>query len=151
MSARFRVRFEPPTGGGLPINLTASDDNLSFIASHTPYDSLSNLVMSLIAILLTNSGDISVRWNTESVEYEFGFTTDDTDITLRVTQWPDSRRVHENSQSVLIVRGSRMEIVLPFWRALRRLQSTARWEWQHPFPDCDLQKLDRHIRDRRNG
>ena len=143
----FRVRFDPPTVGSLPVTLTASGDSLSFIASYTPYDSLSDLVTALIAIVLTDSVDSSVCWNTEPVEYEFRFGTDASDITLHVIHWPNSTRARENSQSVFTVRGSRMEIVLPFWRALRQLESqaTTRWEWQHPFPDRDMHKLDKHI------
>jgi len=126
---------------------TANDHTLSFIASHTPYDSLSDLVAALITIVLTDTVAISVRWNTEPVEYEFRFATDASDITLTVIQWPDSTRRRENSQSALTVRGSRMEIVLPFWRALRYLESqaTSRWEWQYRFPDRDMRKLDKHI------
>ena len=147
MPDRFHVRFEHPAVGSLPVTLTANDDSLSFIASHTPSDPLSDLVTALITIVLTNTVDISVRWNTEPVEYEFRFATDASEIILTVIQWTDSTRPRENSQSAFTVRGLRMEIVLPFWRALRQLESQAstRWEWQHPFPDRDMRKLDKHI------
>jgi hypothetical protein len=147
MPDRFRVRFELPARGSLPVTLTANGDSLSFLASHTPYDSLSDLVTALISIVLTDSVDISVRWNTEPVEYEFRFATEGSDISLRVIQWPDWTRVRENSQSALTVRGSQMEIVLPFWRGLRHLESQAssRWEWQYLFPERDMRKLDKHI------
>jgi hypothetical protein len=141
------VRFEHPAVGSLPITLTANDDTFSFIASHTPYDSLSDLITALTTIVLTNTVDISVRCNTEPIEYEFRFATDASDIILTVIQWSDSTRPRENRQSVFTVRGSRMEIVLPFWRALRQLESqaTTRWEWQHPFPAHDMRKLAKHI------
>ena len=146
MPDRFRVRFELPAVGSLPVALTANGDSVSFIASHTPYDSLSNLVAALITIVLTDTVDISIRWNTEPVEYEFRFETDANDIILSVIRWPDSTRLRESSQSAFTARGSRMDIVLPFWRALRRLESqaTTRWEWQHPFPDRDMQKFNAH-------
>jgi hypothetical protein len=76
MPDRFHARFELPAVGSLPVTLTANGDSLSFIASHTPYDSLSDLVTALISIVLTSSVDISVRWNTEPVEYEFRFATE---------------------------------------------------------------------------
>jgi hypothetical protein len=147
MPDHFRVRFAHPAAGWLPVTLTANDHALSFVASHTPYNSLSDLTIALISVVLTDTLDTSVRWNTEPIEYEFRFASDARDMTLSVIQWPDSTRARENNQNVFRARGSRVEMVLPFWRALRQLEShgTQVWEWQHPFPTSDMRKLDHYI------
>jgi hypothetical protein len=148
MSDSFRVRFEKPVCGSLPITLTRNDQTLFFIASDTPYDSLFDLVRALITVVLTDTVRCSVRWNTEPVECEFHFRMGIGTTTLTIIEWPDSSRQRENSQTVFLLHGSRMEVVIPFWRALRQLEShtSERWEWQHPFPTSDMQNLDQHIR-----
>ncbi|MBK9940553.1 MAG: hypothetical protein IPP13_02885 [Kouleothrix sp.] len=148
MSDSFRVRFEKPVGGGLPITLTTNDHTLFFTVSHTPYDSLSDLITALIGIVLADTIHCSVRWNTEPVEYEFLFVTDTGTTTLTIIEWPDSTRQRDNSHAVFLLHGSRMEIVAPVWRALRQLEShgSETWEWQHLFPTSDMRKLDQHIR-----
>jgi len=148
MSNNYRVRFEKPVVGGLPITLTTNSNTVSFVASHTPYDSLSELVTTLITVVLEDTIHKPVRWNTEPIEYEFLFTTDGDTIAHTVIQWPDATRQRENSKIVFVMRGSRMEIALPYWRALRQLEShtTETWEWQHPFPTSDMRKLNQHIR-----
>ena len=149
MSNILRVHIEEPISGWLPITVVANDATLSFVASHTPYDSLSDLVTNLIAIVRSDSGYRSVRWNTEPGEYEFQFTTEADSTLLTVIQWPDARRNREDSHNVLVIRESRNEIVRAFWRALRRLesQSTKMWNWQHPFPTSEMRKLEQNLQD----
>jgi hypothetical protein len=56
-------------------------------------------------------------------------------------------RQHNTSPLVFTVHGSREAIVLPFWRALRSIESKnlEMWQRHHPFPTNDMRKLDQHI------
>jgi len=147
MSDTFRVRFGDMLISGLPVTLDAGNDHLSFLASPIPYDSLADLVTALITVLVAHTIQIAVRWNTEPIEYEFQFSVENDSILLRIEEFPDSTRQRNTGQIVFTVHGSRAAIVLPFWRALRAMESMNHGTWQrhHPFPTSDMRKLDRHI------
>jgi hypothetical protein len=147
MSSRFHVRFKKPIADGLPIKLQTGDAILSFIASHTPYDSLSELVVALITVAASKYVHALVRWSTEPIAYEFHFAGDSSAITLTVLRYPSHSRQRDRRQIVFAVSGQRSDIVLPFWRALRQIESQRITveQWQHPFPSSELQKLGVHI------
>jgi hypothetical protein len=143
----FRVRFGDMLADGLPVTLDAANHRLSFLASPIPYNSLADLVTALITVLVADTVQIAVRWNSEPVEYEFQFSVENSAILFRIDQFPDSTRQHNTGQIVFTVHGSRAAIILPFWRALRSMESKVYETWQrhHPFPTSDMRKLDRHI------
>ena len=143
----FHVRFGDMLAAGLPITLDAADKHLSFVASPLPYDSLADLITALITVLAADSVQIAIRWNTEPVEYEFQFSLKHGTILLRIEQFPDTTRQHITGQFAFTAHGSREAIVLPFWRALRNIESKdhAIWQQYHPFPTKDLRNLDQHI------
>lgn len=147
------VRLEPPTDGRLPVLLDRNDGNLSFFASPSADDSLGDLVRALIRIMSPGTVHASVQWNAEPVEYEFRFDGDAKQTTLTVSQWPNQRRLLEKGKTVFTVKGSREEIVLPFWRALRELEdhSSESWDWSSPFPASDMRELSELVRGGEKG
>jgi len=147
MANDFRIRFGDMLAGSLPVSLNAANNHLSFRASPIPYDSLDDLVTALITVLAADIVQITVRWNTEPVEYAFQFSVESGSIRLKIEQFPDSTRQHDSGQVVFTILGSPEAIVLPFWRALRSLESKHHetWQWQHPFPTSNMRKLDQHI------
>lgn len=84
MSDSFRVRFDDLLAGGLPVTLDAADKHLSFLASPIPYDSLADLVTALITVLVADTAQITVRWNTEPIEYAFQFSIQNGAILLSI-------------------------------------------------------------------
>ena len=153
MSDSFRVRFGIMLADTLPVTLDAGNDHLSFLASPIPYDSLADLLSALITVLVADSVQIAVRWNTEPIEYDFEFSVENSSILLRIEEFPDSTRQRNTGQVVFSVHGSRAAIVLPFWRALRTMESKNHGMWQrhHPFPTSDMRKLERHIQQLQHG
>ena len=147
MSNSFHVRFDDLLADGLPVTLDAADNHLFFLASPIPYDSLADLVTALITVLVADTAQIAVRWNTEPIEYEFQFSIKNGAILLRIEQFANSTRQDNAGQIAFTAHGSRTAIVLPFWRALRNMESKNGKIWQryHPFPTSDICKLDQHI------
>ncbi len=129
MFQRLQVRFGTADNGSLPVTLTTIDQQLTFIASYIPYDSLGNLVASLTG-LLNVDGSTSVIWNTEPTEYDFLFMAKGNEITLSVVEFPSARRTRDGGRVVLTPHASRQGLVLGFWRALRGLQTDEAFE-QH--------------------
>jgi hypothetical protein len=132
----------------LSIRIESKEQSLLLTASYIPYNSLSELVYSLITVLTCKNIDVNVRWSTEPVEYEFHFSGDSNNVCFLIREYADSRRVLGIENQVFYANGSRFEIVLPFWRALRQFQSYPSNinRWRHPFPFGEMDRLSEMIK-----
>ena len=150
MSQTLRVSMESPQSGWMSLSLRAGEDALLMVAAYAPYDSLRDLIEALSA-MLTGSRNMTVRWNCEPEEFDFKLTTRARNVWLNVIRYPDHHSRQEESEEVFSLCGSKLEICLPFWRALRdlgRRVSTDVFEsnWKRKFPQRELQQLTRLIR-----
>jgi hypothetical protein len=152
MSKQLRVSMESPQSGWMSLSLKAGEESLRMAASYAPYDSLRDLIEGLSA-LLTGSEAMTVRWNCEPEEFDFKVTSRGgvDRIEFEAVRYANHRRKQADSRIVFAFRGSKMDISLPFWRALRDLQrriSTDVFEsnWKREFPQRELQQLTRLIR-----
>lgn len=142
MSTAFRVHFEPPHHGSLPLSLSTPEEELSFIASFVPYSSLNEFVDCLLSLLLTPHPFLVVRWNTEPLEYHFHFTARDSTAHLEIHQVSPYQTVQDNAH-VFSFHASRQSLVRTFWRGLRKLESQwpSEQHWNQPFPTAHLRRL----------
>jgi hypothetical protein len=160
MSQTLRVSMESPQSGWMSLSLKAGEQSFLMAASFAPYDSLRDLIEALSA-LLTDSRDASVRWNCEPEEFDFRMTARGSDdlIELKVLRYAGHRRRQsqdEDRQVVFSFRGSKIDICLPFWRALRDLRrriSTDEFEsnWRREFPHGELRQLTALVRTYKRG
>jgi len=142
MQQQLRIQFDTPAHGWLPITLATDDQQFTLTASHIPYTSLSNLVDSLITLMLTPNPAIVVWWNTEPIEYAFHLTAVENSAQIIVHEHHPRLR-HEHRQPVFSYQTSRLQLVTAFWRGLRNLES--RWptskQWNEDFPSRQLHRL----------
>jgi len=142
---KLKVSFGEPADGWIQIILQHSGSTIGISASYI-YNSFYPLVEALLRLKDT-SGEATVAWQCEPVEYELRFARYDDRVTLQVLLFPDPRRsVFDAPEQKLSIAGSYDEVCLPFWRALRQLQgrfSETEWEvrWQAPFPSRELDLL----------
>ena len=146
--------MESPQSGWMSLSLKAGEESLLMAASYGPYDSLRDLIESLSA-LLTGSAGLTVRWNCEPEEFDFKLKARGAadGVEFEVIRYANHRRKQADSRIVFALRGSKLDICAPFWRALRDLQrrvSTDVFEsnWKCAFPQRELQQLTRLIRDK---
>ncbi|MEH1943425.1 MAG: hypothetical protein V7L01_24835 [Nostoc sp.] len=146
MSENFRVRFGDINHGWMPVNLITNEQKFSFIASYIPYDSLAELVEALSLFLQLGYSKI-VRWNAEPIDYEFLFSESNEQAMLRVIEYTNQLRVKNAKEVVFTFSGSRISLVIPFWRALRDIETRHGFEqkWQRPFPKQGMQLLKEQI------
>jgi hypothetical protein len=144
----FKVYFGELIKNNLPIKLKTTDQEISFIASNIPYNSLSELVYALIAILTYKQLTVNVRWSTEPIEYEFCFSVKNKDASLVINEYPDSRRKQGTEKIKFSISGSPIDIVLPFWRTLRDFQSHPNElsSWIRFFPAEQMKRLSETIK-----
>jgi hypothetical protein len=116
--------------------------------SAVPYDSLGELVTSLLTLLRTPQVTITTRWNMEPAELKFRFARQHDAAELTVYRYPDARRTHDVQVHLTDIQASYRALVLPFWRALRRLEATPRLlaPWPHPFPTTQFQHVTNNLR-----
>lgn len=146
MSENFRVRFGDTNHGWMPVNLITNDQQFSFIASYIPYDSLAELVEALSLFLQVGYSKI-VRWNAEPTYYEFIFSESNEQAMLRVIEYTNQKLVQNAEQVVFTFSGSRVSLIIPFWRALRDIETRHGFEqnWQRPFAKQGMQLLGEQI------
>ena len=134
----------------MSLSLTAEGQRLVMGASFTPYDSVRDLVEALSA-LLAGAGEVNVRWNCEPEEFDFKMVAAGDGVQFKVVRYPNHRRLRGSSRTVFSLGGSKLEICLPFWRALRDLRRRIAEDefdknWRRPFPDSEMQQLTRLVR-----
>ncbi|MFN2456109.1 MAG: hypothetical protein ABR577_18045 [Pyrinomonadaceae bacterium] len=146
---KLKVEFSAPQDGWLTVTLTAVERHLKFFPSHTPYDSISELVYALLKVV-DGYGDAVVRWNDEPVEYEFLFKFEDDRVDFKVYTILDSvaGRMREEE---FAFNGTLYEIVRPFWKALRDMESKQSFadykrQWREPFPESEMLELTRKVK-----
>lgn len=151
MSQPFRVSMESPQSGWMSLSLKAGEESLLMVAAYAPYDSLRDLIEGLSALLAGSEG-ATVRWNCEPEEFDFRMTARGGDgVEFKAIRYTDHRRRQKDSRTVFALRGSKIEVSLPFWKALRDLQRRVSTDvfasnWKREFPQRELQQLTRLIR-----
>lgn len=131
------VKFGQPEHGWLPVMITSGEFILDFDASATLGDTVADLVQTLL--LITQQVDASVNWFLEPLEYRFEFRVElAEEVRLTIYELVESSK----PELVFSRQASYDDIVLPFWRALQKLNLTdfdgVRW---HALPFEKLQKL----------
>ena len=119
---KVEVEFDRPRHGWISMRVRAGVEGLEINASAVPRDSIGDLVSGL-ALMLKGGSDAEVTWHEEPAEYHFHFADDADGMRLRVTYAQDRSRA--GAADVFGATGSRVAVCLPFWRALRRLESMA--------------------------
>ncbi|MBH8572758.1 hypothetical protein I8752_06965 [Nostocaceae cyanobacterium CENA369] len=146
MPQNFCVRFGDANHGWLPVKLITNKEEFLFTASYVPYDSLSELVEALSLFLRTGASKL-VRWNTEPIEYEFVLSEYAEQARLEVFEYPGSQRIQGTGKAVFEFSGSRKSLIVPFWPALRDLETRVGFEqqWQRSLPKHKMQLLGQQI------
>jgi hypothetical protein len=151
MSKPFRVSFNSPQSGWMSLSLKAGEQSLVAAVSHAPDDSLRALLEALRAVLDESAHTITVKWNCEPDELDFEFKSKAGRASLKVLHFPSNRRAKATGRTLLSFAGPKLELCLPFWRALRSLHRDILTDefdrnWRRPFPETEMQHLTEAVR-----
>lgn len=151
MSKPFRVSFNSPQSGWMSLSLKAGEQSLVAAVSHAPDDSLRALIEALRAVLRESAHTITVKWNCEPDELDFEFKSEGDRASLEVLHFPDHRRAKGTARTLFSLMGPKLELCLPFWRALRSLHRDIETDefdrnWRRPFPETEMQQLTEAVR-----
>lgn len=140
----FKVQFADVKSGWMTISLNTPEQSLSISPSYTPYDSIYELISALYDFLWWPESSSSVHWNEQPSEYEFVFVTVDEKSKLTVYEITE-RLSGRTRDTIFSLHDSPLQIVLPFWRALRDLETNPEHnyeiEWRRPFPLREMAAL----------
>ena len=149
-SQRLRIDIDRPESGWLKVEMNSGDQKYGFYPSHVPYDSVSELVNALLKILDAYDKAM-VRWNDEPVEHEFVFEPKNNQVDFRAYLMTESVSGRCREQ-VFMFSGSAYDVVWPFWKALRDMESRQSKEeyekqWREPFPEREMIELTKRIKE----
>ena len=134
MTRDLAFAFGTPESGWLPLRISSGDDEVVVDASYTPNDFIEELVVAAVSVAEWE-GTFSAHVHEEPEQKIIKLTRVDQTVTLRVERPGDSRPIFSFV-------GSLASVVLPIWRALRRLEVDGRLsEWQRTFPSAAMQHL----------
>ena len=131
--------------------MSVGEQHYQFFPSHVPYDSVSELVNALLEILAGYPKAI-VRWNDEPVEHEFVFMSEGERVNFTVYEIIDSVVAGKVRDERFAFSGSRYDVLHPFWKGLREMQSKQSLEeyerqWREPFPERDMLELMQRMKE----
>jgi hypothetical protein len=151
MSSLFEVVFTEPESGWIGLRLSGPDAVFEESFSHI-YPTLEQLCGGLCDVAAGTSAR-RVTFLLEPAELELGISfINGGDAQLTVDLYADRRRYPGvRSSRVFQFRGPRSAIVLPIWRALRKLEtclppSDFERAWREPFPQIAMASLTRIIK-----
>lgn len=149
MKQTLGVSLESPQHGFMSLRLKTAGQSFVTVVSHSPYDSLRDLIAALSAVM---DGDCerAVKWNSEPDEYDFRFTARGDRLLLEVIHYPDHRRLPDAAATVFTFQGRRTDACRTFLDELRDLQSRAGRDefdrqWRREFPEKELEVLTERI------
>ena len=153
--AKLKVEFAAPEHGWTVVNLSAGDHSYQFAPSHVPYDSFGELLKALLNII-DAVPEAVVRWNDEPVEHKFVFISDGKKVDFKVYEVIKSvidGNVDEVRFSFI---GSVYDVLRPFWKGLRDMQSRQSPEelkrhWQWSFPKSEITELTKKLKRLKNA
>ncbi|HYN86427.1 MAG TPA: hypothetical protein VER32_14350 [Pyrinomonadaceae bacterium] len=149
MSQTFKVSIESPQSGFVSVRLEGGGGRLVAAFSCEPYDSLRDLADSLASLLAGADGAL-VKWNAEPDEYDFRVEARGGSADFEVVRYANHRR--RGGRVVFSVNCPRLELCRAFWRELRELRRRSDTDafaqnWRHAFPDEELRRLTKALRE----
>jgi hypothetical protein len=148
--AKLKVEFAAPKHGWTVVNLSVGDDVYQFSPSHVPYDSFGELLKALLNII-DGVAEAHVRWNDEPVEHKFIFISDGEKVDFKVYEIIKSVIAGKVDEERFSFAGSLHEVLHPFWKGLRDMQSRQSVEelkrdWQWSFPKSEITELTEKLK-----
>lgn len=113
------MTLNEPVHGWVPVRAEFGRIALEFEASDVPNNPIESLVDALYAVCAGR--EAVVWWHLEPDGYYFKFYPAQELVTLRVLFSENS--LETRSREVHAIEGTRQEVLLPIWRALRAFQS----------------------------
>lgn len=130
----LRIDFEKPASGWMRCRVTTGSGDAEIFVSHTPNDFIRELLNALLnATEFSGSFEAVANEEPRQVAFAFGRSAGRIELT----------GYDRTTGEVLVsFSGSPADVLVPFWRSLRRLQSDwADAEWQWHFPEGEMTKL----------
>jgi hypothetical protein len=146
---KLKVEFGKPRHNWLFVEIRLGNFHLEFDASGVLDDSLADLVSCLV--LVEQGVDASVSWWLEPPEIYFQFSIQPPSIRFEILESDDLHAVSPlRKRQLFCMEASHEAIILPFWRALQKLNPADFNEgsW-HPLPLEKLEKLTNLIKARK--
>jgi hypothetical protein len=147
MRQSLTVSFNSPQSGFMSIGLKTNEQSFVAAVSHEPYDSVSDLINALLA-LLDGAEQVIVKWNQEPEEYDFEMRRSGEDVQLKVIRYQDHRRTE--GEQVFAHTGSIGNVCFSFRVALHGLRRDRRTDeyaknWRREFPEAEFQQLKKRL------
>jgi hypothetical protein len=148
--SKLKVDFEPPENGSIKFTIAVGEQAVSDFATHI-YPSLTQLCIALCSFAEGRAQAATFLLGAPEYDVCFEPRPEPALSKFRVELYPGmSRERGIEPETILEYVGTVSQIVLPFWRALRALESSLSDEefrsgWGADFPKLEMASLTRHV------
>lgn len=115
----FKLEFEPPVNGWLPVSISYQNIKEVFHASSVPVDPIFQLTEILGSAVGGNGGE--VWWHLEPAGYYLNIHSEKNEFIVKLEYSENSKNI--NREVIFEYKGGFNEIIVPIWRSLRKFQS----------------------------
>lgn len=155
---QMKVQFGTAKNGWLPCRIRTESQEYEIDISYMPNDFMLELTNSLHGAL-SSKGTSTATSPSEPIEHEWIFYRIQDSVVFTLKEYPGSSREKGIGRDVFQHSGSTLDVILPFWRALKELSGRKRKEgfhthwtqhWAHPFPTKSLEDLSEKLEKTKN-
>lgn len=115
----FKLEFESPVNGWLPVSISYQNIQEVFHASSVPFDPIFQLTEILGSAVGGNGGE--VWWNLEPAGYYLNIHSEKNEFIVKLEYSENSKNI--NREVIFEHKAGFNETIVPIWRSLRKFQS----------------------------
>jgi len=144
--ANLKVEFSMPQNGWIELTVATPAQSLREVVSYTPNDFVLELTTALSLAMQGCQGEAIAHCEPTTFSLTFSPSNREDVLLLQILKYADWQRNGHSASVVLAIEASKLNVVLPFWRALRQLEGQVsatqyREAMRMDFPSTALQRL----------
>ena len=141
----FKIEFEKPEHGRLPVRILYNDIEECFDASDVPVDPILQLQEVLDSAITLGGGE--VWWHLEPAGYFLNLHAEKGKYWVKLEYSINSKK--NSAETIFEFLGDFDEVIIPIWRSLRKLQSHNLNQFN--VSENGMNSITNQIKDRKNS
>jgi hypothetical protein len=139
---KLRISFNSPQCGWMSIGFSRGGMEFHTTTASSPYK---NALEKLLSILIEIAGGAEMQerqfqWSRNPEEFDFLFSTDGENCSIRIVQYPTGNRSEDTAELVFSITCPRSELLSAFAATFKQLyldreEDEFEFNWRQPFPE----------------
>ena len=151
---RLKVAFAIPQNGWVELRVNTAENEFRDVVSYTPNDFVLELATALSLAIQGVNGEAVACCEPTTYVLTFSPAPNTNELRFQIIKYPDWQRRPRSGCTILSLQASIIDVVSPFWRALRALEGAVpaaeyREGMRRAFPSSCVEKLSQLLSEQR--